>query len=127
MGTELKLNTCSVFGFISDYPVDNVCTCGYMQTTLIICGLSRLYKRYWLKSLTFVYLIYLIDCVYIFSGVQRQLTYDMVHNDDPSSVQGLLEYAFKQLQPLNTPKLHLSSRWVNILYSIDQFCKMLKP
>jgi len=51
----------------------------------------------------------------------------MVHNDDPSSVQGLLEYALKQLQPLNTPKLHLSSRLVNILYYIDQYCKMLKP
>jgi len=38
----------------------------------------------------------------------------MLHNDDPSSVQGLIEYALKQLQPLNIPKLHLSSRWVNI-------------
>lgn len=56
----------------------------------------------------------IINCVYIFSGVQRQLTYDMVHNDDPTSVQGLLEYALKQLQPLNIPKLHLSSRLVNI-------------
>jgi hypothetical protein len=52
--------------------------------------------------------------ILFFSGVQRQLTYDMVHHDDPSSVQGLLEYAFKQLQPVNNPKLHLSSRLVNI-------------
>lgn len=48
-----------------------------------------------------------------FSGVQRQLTYDMTFNDDPSSVQGLLEYAFKQLSPKNIPKLHISSRLVN--------------
>ncbi|VVC35647.1 Hypothetical protein CINCED_3A024746 [Cinara cedri] len=34
----------------------------------------------------------------------------MTHYDDPSSVQGLLEYAFKQLSPKNIPKLHISSR-----------------
>jgi len=50
---------------------------------------------------------------FVFSGVQRQLTYEMTHHDDPSSVQGLLEYAIKQLQPLNIPKLHISSRLVN--------------
>ncbi|XP_025423798.1 tRNA pseudouridine synthase-like 1 [Sipha flava] len=56
------------------------------------------------------YLIYFSYIGTRFRGVQRQLTYDMVHHDDPSSVQGLLEYAFKQLQPVNNPKLHLSSR-----------------
>lgn len=56
------------------------------------------------------YLLYFSYIGTRFRGVQRQLTYDMVHNDDPSSVQGLLEYALKQLQPLNIPKLHLSSR-----------------
>ncbi|XP_060852469.1 tRNA pseudouridine synthase-like 1 isoform X1 [Rhopalosiphum padi] len=56
------------------------------------------------------YLLYFSYIGTRFRGVQRQLTYDMLHNDDPSSVQGLLEYALKQLQPLNTPKLHLSSR-----------------
>lgn len=40
----------------------------------------------------------------------------MTHYDDPSSVQGLLEYALKQLEPVNIPKLHISSRYVNILY-----------
>jgi len=56
------------------------------------------------------YLIYFSYIGTRFRGVQRQLTYEMTHHDDPSSVQGLLEYAIKQLQPLNIPKLHISSR-----------------
>lgn len=52
----------------------------------------------------------LIYYILIYRGVQRQLTYDMKFHDDPSSVQGLLEYAFKQLQPVNIPKLHVSCR-----------------
>lgn len=52
----------------------------------------------------------------MFSGVQRQLTYEMTHSDDPSSVQGLIEYALKKLQPVNIPKLHISSRLVKFLY-----------
>ncbi|XP_026817592.1 tRNA pseudouridine synthase-like 1 isoform X1 [Rhopalosiphum maidis] len=59
------------------------------------------------------YLLYFSYIGTRFRGVQRQLTYDMLHNDDPSSVQGLLEYALKQLQPLNIPKLHLSSRSIS--------------
>lgn len=113
-GTELKLNTCLIF-FLS-------------LMTLLIMFAHVAYGQHllflWpLKYVCYIALIdvlnicisYLIDCVSTFSGVQRQLTYDMVHNDDPSSVQGLIEYALKQLQPLNIPKLHLSSRLVNIL------------
>ncbi|XP_050423245.1 tRNA pseudouridine synthase-like 1 [Adelges cooleyi] len=56
------------------------------------------------------YLLYFSYIGTRFRGVQRQLTYDIKHNDDPSSIQGLLEYALKQLEPKNYPRLHISSR-----------------
>jgi len=64
--------------------------------------------------------------IYVFSGVQRQLTYDMTHYDDPSSVQGLLEYALKKLQPINIPKLHISSRLEKMLNQFNIFYTFLK-
>lgn len=70
-----------------------------------------------------------MDNILIFSGVQRQLTYDITHYDDPSSVQGLLEYALKQLSPQNLVKLHVSSRSEYILCYLIlfySFCQMIK-
>lgn len=79
----------------------------------IINKYCKIYLSKLLKFINFcIIFLNVIGRILFFSGVQRQLTYDMLHHDDPSSVQGLLEYAFKQLQPVNIPKLHLSSRLV---------------
>ncbi|XP_050537572.1 tRNA pseudouridine synthase A isoform X2 [Daktulosphaira vitifoliae] len=67
------------------------------------------------------YLLYFSYIGTRFRGVQRQLTYDIKYNDDPSSIQGIIEYALKQLEPKNLPKLHISSRLVGAQYVSNDF------
>lgn len=56
---------------------------------------------------------YLLQFGYIgtqFSGVQRQGAYEANINSDVLTIQGLLECALKRLNPLNEPRLFISSR-----------------
>lgn len=46
----------------------------------------------------------------MFSGVQRQMPYVQNVTTDVITVQGLIEYALKGLNPLNDPHICISSR-----------------
>ncbi|XP_065206524.1 tRNA pseudouridine synthase-like 1 [Planococcus citri] len=56
------------------------------------------------------YLIYFSYIGTMFKGVQRQINRNLEANVDPSTVQGLLEFALCRLRPKNDVVLYLSSR-----------------
>ncbi|XP_044260893.1 tRNA pseudouridine synthase-like 1 [Tribolium madens] len=68
---------------------------------------------------------YLLHFSYIgtpFKGAQRQVTGRFPRPDDPSTVQGQLEMALKQLNPTNDPAVFLSSRTDSGVHALNSTC-----
>lgn len=68
------------------------------------------------------YLVFFSYTGTYFSGLQRQRSRSAIYNEDPSTVQGLMEYAVSRLKPQNNVIMHLSSRTDQGVHALKNSC-----